>query len=95
MLVTVQSVGLLRFEEWRRAPDAHCTVVRGGRHEPRDGRVPAHAVHRARVACQLGDGQLAAAVPDVHLVVWGGESKTGRGQPDRKVSTGKSLFHGR
>ena len=82
--VTVRSVGLLRFEEWRRPPDAHRTVVRGGRHEPRDGGVPAHAVDGARVARQLGDGQLAATVPDVHLVVWAG---TGRGQRDRLRKT--------
>lgn len=72
---TVERVGFLRVVEGRRAPDAHRAVVRGGRHEPRDGRVPAHAVDGTRVAHQLRDGKLAPPVPNVHFVVCGGGTR--------------------
>lgn len=70
---TVESVCLLSVEEGRRTPNAYCAVVRRRGHEPRDGRVPAHAVDGARVAREFSDGQFAAAVPDVDFVVCSGQ----------------------
>lgn len=66
---TVESFSFLDVQERSRAPDPDRPVVRGaGQQSGQDG-VPAHAVDGARVTAELCDGQLAAPVPDVDLVV--------------------------
>lgn len=60
---------ILVVYERRWSPYPNGAVVGGAGHHGGDLRVPAHAVHRARVPRQLRDGQLAALVPDVHLVI--------------------------
>lgn len=87
-LVTVESVCLLGVEERRGPPDAHRAVVRGRGQEAGDGGVPAYTVDGARVARQLGDGQLTAPVPDVHLVVWAEERKGWNGDRIRRRERG-------
>ena len=69
VVVTVEPIHLLCVEEGCGAPDTHSAVVRGGGHEAWDDGVPANAVDCASVPCQLSDGQLTAAVPDIHLMV--------------------------
>lgn len=69
MTFTIESISLLWVKKGRGTPDAHCAIVRGWSHEARDGRVPAHTVNGARVACELGNGKFTPPMPDVHFVV--------------------------
>lgn len=66
---TRKPLGLLGVQKGCGTPDPHGAIIRGAGHQARQHGVPAHAVDRARVTRQLGDGQLATLVPDVNFVI--------------------------
>lgn len=68
-IYTVEPFCILDIQEGGGSPDSDGAVIGGaGQQSGQDG-VPAHTVDSAGVTSQLGDGQLAAPVPDVNLVV--------------------------